>query len=532
MQKPLTQQHYLYIGLGAVLLCVLAAYSNIFHNAFLLDDEFLIQKNRFLTSFGYIPFIFTSSSTSGSAGIDSFYRPLQGLIYLLTNQLAGQSTVAFHIPNLILHGLNTILVVMLGLRLGLSRVPVFIAALLWALHPMHTEAVTYMSATADTLYAFFCLGGLVMLLPDFTPRNMRFACCMFIFGLLSKETALVFPLLVMACIYRVDANRHSIRPYLKTWPLWVIALTYVGLRMTILKLAGLDFYKAENIYTEHLFVRFCTFFATLPDYLSLIIYPVDLHFDRDFPVYVDMASPKVLMGAGIFLLCSAFVIYSLLTKKNSPLAVLITWGLLWFGAAHLLHTGLLLPVNAFFLEHWMYLPSIGLFLVLAQHGADSIAGLKSPNAETVSITAVILIAGVLGFATYQQNKIWATPIAFYSNIIKFGGEKARVHNNIAMAYDDAGDSASAIEHYTKAIEIEDNYAQTRYNLASILLKTSSSPAVQAQALAHLQRAIEINPEFFRAYKLMSQIYRAQGDAVKAKEAELKFLNLMKKYLQY
>ncbi len=532
MQKPISQQQIIYISLGVLLLCVLAAYSNIFHNAFLLDDEFLIQKNRFLTSFSYIPFIFTSSSTSGSAGIDSFYRPLQGLIYLITNQLAGMSTVAFHIPNLILHALNTWLVVTLGLRLGLARVPVFIAALLWALHPMHTEAVTYMSATADTLYAFFCLGGLVMLLPDFTPRNMRLVACVFIFGLLSKETALVFPLLVMACIYCVDTNRHRFKPYLKTWPLWVIALTYVVLRMTILKLAGLDFYKAENIYTEHFFVRLCTFFATLPDYLSLIFYPVDLHFDRNVPVYTDMASPKVMIGAVIFLVCSGWVMYSLFKKKNSPTSLLITWGLFWFGGAHILHTGLLLPVNAFFLEHWMYLPSIGLFLVLAQHGANSIRQLKSPHAEMLSITAIILIAGVLGFATYQQNKVWATPIAFYSNILKHGGEKARVHNNIAMAYDDAGDNASAIKHYEQAILIEDNYAQTRYNLASILLKTSSSPAVQAQALAHLQRAIEINPDFFRAYKLMSQIYRAQGLDAKAKEAELKFLNLMKKYLQY
>ncbi|MDX1922021.1 MAG: tetratricopeptide repeat protein [Alphaproteobacteria bacterium] len=530
MQKPFPQQHIITIGVGALLLCVLAAYSNIFHNAFLLDDEFLIQKNRYLTSFGFLPFIFTSSSTSGAAGIDSFYRPLQTVIYLITHQLAGLSAPAFHIPNLILHLFNTCLVVVLGLRLGMARLPVFIAAALWALHPMHTEAVTYMSATADTLYSFFCLCGLAIITQGITGRTMLLACCAFILALLSKETALAFPLLVLACIYRNDVHRHTIAPYLKTWPLWVIALGYVILRMTILKLNGLDFYKVQNIYTEHFFVRFFTFAATLPDYLALIFYPANLHFDRAFPVYADASSIKVIIGIAIFILCTSIVLYSFIRKKTSAAWVCITWGLLWFGFAHLLHTGLLIPVNAFFLEHWMYLPSIGLFLALCEHGVHSINQLKSDTAQTLGLCVVIIIAGTLGILTYQQNAVWATPISFYSNILKNGGEKARVHNNIAMAYDDAGDTASAITHYTRAIEIEDNYAQTRYNLAQVLLKIS--PTNAPQAMHHLQRAVEINPDFFQAYKVMGQLYQRQGDTEKAKENQLKFLNLMKKYLQY
>ncbi len=530
MQKPLSEPQIFAISIGVLLLCVTVAYSNIFHNAFLLDDEFLIQKNRYLNGFQFLPFIFTSSSTSGAAGIDSFYRPLQTVIYLITNQLSGLSTAAFHIPNLILHMLNTCLVVSLGLRLGIARVPAFVAALLWALHPMHTEAVTYMSATADTLYAFFCLCGLAVFIQDNTRRTMLLACGAFILALLSKETALVFPLLAIACIYRMDAQRHSIKPYLKTWPLWVIALIYIILRMTLLKLNGLDFYKAQNIYTEHFVVRFFTFAATLPDYLALMFYPAGLHFDRAFPVYADMSDTKVIIGIVIFTACVVTVLYSFINRKSDAAWICITWGLLWFGFAHVLHTGLLLPVNAFFLEHWMYLPSIGLFLALCEHGAHSINRLKSDTVQALSACAVIIVAGTLGVLAYRQNAVWATPLSFYSNILKYGGEKARVHNNIAMAYDDAGDSQAAIKHYTRAIEIEDNYAQTRYNLALLLMKTS--PGNASQAMKHLQRAVEINPDFFQAYKVMGQIYEAQGDKAKAKENQLKFLNLMKTYLQY
>lgn len=526
---PRARTLLVFLGL---LSCIALAYCNIFHNAFLLDDEFLIQKNRFIKSFDYLGLLFTSSSTSGAAGIDSFYRPLQGLIYLIVYQLAGFSLPAFHLPNLLLHGVNACLMVGLGLRLGMTRVAAALAALIWALHPMHTEAVTYMSATADTLYTTFCLAGLVIMLPEFRAKSIGWACVFFVLGLMSKETALVFPLLAMACIYHKDANRFSITPYLKTWPLWLIALAYVILRMTILKLNGLDFYKTENIYTQHIWVRAFTFFATLPDYLSLMLWPEGLHFDRDFPLFMELSNPHVLAGAAIVILCGAYVGCSVITKNTSKTHLWITWALLWFAGAHALHTGLLIPVNAFFLEHWMYMPSIGLCMGIFHYAAQRIDNFRSTELKLICISGVILIAGVLGFATFRQNMVWATPIAFYSNILNHGVQKARVHNNIAMAYDEVGDIASAKSHYEQAIALDDHYAQTRYNLAMLLLRTSSDKDAQDQALAHLQRAIEINPDFFQGHKALSQIYTTRGETAKAKEHELKFLNLLKTYLQY
>src|SRR6202012_4779646 len=91
---------------------------------------------------------------------------------LFMYHLGGGSTFWFHLLNLSLHMANTCLVYRLGAKMGFNPWAVLRAALAWGVHPLHTEAVTYMSATADTLFAFFCLWAMIVLTPDFTPQKI------------------------------------------------------------------------------------------------------------------------------------------------------------------------------------------------------------------------------------------------------------------------------------------------------------------------------------------------------------------------
>jgi protein O-mannosyl-transferase len=506
--------------IAILLLAIFIAYANIYHNPFLFDDEFLIIKNNFLRNFSHTGLIVTTSSTAGFGGMDSFYRPLQGLLYLITYQMAGLSTAAFHLLNLLLHGLNAVLLFTLGVRIGFRPMAVFFACLLWALHPMHTEAVTYMSATADTLYTSLCLAGLLVVLPDFSTRKILLAAGVFALAIGAKETALVFPLLVMACLFFMHEKRYQLQTYFKTWPLWLVAIAYVILRMTILKFDGLDFYKTPNVYTESILVRFYTFLATLPDYAALIIWPHDLHMEHAFPVYASAMNIKVMLGAVLLGASTAYLFIHALQKKIGRNGLTLCFALLWFFAAHALHTGLALPVNSFFLEHWMYMPSMGLFLCSAEWAYTAIDRLPSRDMRLLCLSLVIVAAGTLGIATFEQNKIWADPITFYSNIIEHGGENGRVHNNIAMAYDAMGDVERAKTHYEKAIALHDTYAQTHYNLALLLLKTNDVHA----ALEHLDRSIILNPKFTQSYDALIQIYTYLGDKKKTSDVQKKLLN--------
>jgi tetratricopeptide (TPR) repeat protein len=486
-----------FISWFILLATVLVAYANVYQNEFVYDDEFLIQKNQNIRTWEGISHSFLMSSTGGSGAIDSFYRPLQGVIYTVAYQLHGLYPDGFHLLNVLLHTLCAILIFSLACKLEFSPLACLIGALFWAVHPIHTEAVTYASATADPLYAAFLLAGLLVAAPDFTLTKILWSIPFYIGGMLSKETGIVFPALIIACMFLMSERRWSFKTYIRTLPLWGIALLYLILRKTVLNFDNsFVFYKTSNIYTEHFWYRLLTFFATIPSYLSLLIWPTDLHIDRYFPVYVSLWSAPVLLGIAWLLLGVFVLLWE--RKSQRPTG---SWAFLWFLAAHVPHTGVLLPVNAFFLEHWLYLPSVGLFIALAQVLTET---LKESRWILLPVSGV---TAILAFATFEQNKVWANPISLYTHILKFNPNVARVHNNLAMAYSDLHEDQLAIEHYNKAIEMSDAYPQTHHNLALLLVRHG----LVQEAITHLKRAIELNHDFYQSANVLAQIYHSLGD---------------------
>jgi hypothetical protein len=476
------------------------AYANVFGNDFLYDDEFLIIKNENIRHWSGIYKSFLMSSTGGAGAIDSFYRPLQGVLYTIIYQIFGLSVFGFHLLNVLLHLANAALLLVLASRLGFSRKGAVIAAVLWAIHPIHTEAITYQSATADPLYTFFVLGGLCVLVPSFSWTSVFTACGFFLLGLLSKETAIVFPALAVVCrffLLDIKEDRWDWKKYVFSFPMWVLALFYLLARKTILNFDNtFHFYKTANLYTENFVYRVYTALATIPSYGELMVWPHDLHMDRAFPVFVNLFLAPVLVGAVFMLVAIGTVVRE--RNQSRPLG---SFAVLWFFGSHIPHMGILLPVNSFFLEHWMYLPSIGLFLASGQWLALRNWSLRW-LAPGVAMMVVVLIT-----LTMAQNKIWSTPIQFYSRILKFEPKVARVHNNIAMAYTELHQDQTAIAHFKRAIDISDDYPQTRHNLALALVRENKFD----DAIINLKRALEIDPDFYHSAAVLSRIYQSIGD---------------------
>lgn len=512
---------------------VLLAYSNIYQNEFLFDDEFLLVKNTFIRSFAHLIDIFHTSTTAGFGGTDPFFRPMQIFSYLVVTKFFGFSTVAFHALNLGIHLANACFVFALGLRLRISRAAAFCAALLWALHPVHTEAVTYMSATADTMHVCFILGGL-LIWDEKKWQHQLAASGLFLCALLAKESAIVFPALAVTIIFFESAKSNKdphcresgsppslkgrwipasagmrkwkewINPYLCTWPLWLLAFLYLGARATFLNFHDdFSFYKAPNEYTESIYLRVINFLATLPDYAVLLVAPHDLHMDRMAPgfLHASFFESKVLLGFAIALTALVAFIISL---KRQPTAPYLAWGLLWFAAAYFPCTGIIMPVNALFLEHWMYLPSIGLFLGIAGGLQHTLAAKRVAPFAMTAVTVAGLVFAVL---TFMQNEVWRAPIPFYLHILEFETGSARVHNNLAMAYDEAGQDELAIEHYLKSIATWDVYAQSHYNLALIYYRHGEV----GMALEQLRQALKINHDFWQAKDFMDEIEKNRGN---------------------
>ena len=142
---------------------VFLAYASVYDNAFLFDDDLIIVMNRFLPNWGSLPHLLTASTTDGARIAGGFYRPMQLLAYFIVYHLfGGLNTIGFHLLNVGLHAANACLMYALGRRLGFNAGACFFATLVWAMHPLHTEAITYMSGTADPLFVFFTMLGVVL----------------------------------------------------------------------------------------------------------------------------------------------------------------------------------------------------------------------------------------------------------------------------------------------------------------------------------------------------------------------------------
>jgi len=509
-----------YVPYYVLALAVLCFYSNVYDNALFYDDEFLIVRNQYLRGLHWLGHILTSSVNSGALDHNQFYRPLQNVLYLIVYQIGGLSLFGFHLLNVALHIANACLVYAIGCRLRFNTRAVFIAALLWALHPIHTEAITYTSATANPLYTFFCLLGLVVLLPDFRPRKFLIAAICFVLGLLSKETAIVFPLLVICSMYLMRPDRLTSRTYLRTWPLWLVAVLYLGLHLVFMPFSGLRFLNPDpvsQIYATHVSIRFYTFLATVPAYLGLLIWPVGLHMERNFLAYPNPWYWQVILAAILIAAAGVQVLWGC-GKRGFPLS----WGLMWFACAQVPQTGILIPINSLFYEHWMYLPTVGLFLGVAQTVAVT---LQNTRARIGAAAGGCLVALIFGTMTYRQNEVWRDPVTFYTNILNHEETSERTHNNLGMAYIERGDYDQAMDQLQLALKRSDTIASVHQNMAAIYFYRSD---VKGE-IAELKRALEINPDFVDACDGLAAAYDLLGDKQNADLYRQKAADIRKEF---
>ncbi len=379
---------------------------------------------------------------------------------------------------------------------------------LWAAHPVHAEVVAYIAGTADPLQCLFTLSALVVLL-----KKSRFylilSSLFFVCALLSKEVAVVFPGLAASVLFLTSDKRWSYRTYLPVAVYLLIALVYVGLRYTLLNFNGdFQFYKTENIYTQNILFRIYTFFATLPNYLTLLFWPTNLHIDRAFPVYTSFFYRDVILGASLLILQIVTTILFFLKRRSEGLFFISMTA--WLAASHSLHSGVLVPMNSFFLEHWLYVPSMAIAWMFG-----AIALKDKFNLHHVVFAVII---ATLSLTTYRQNRMWESPLTLFSTIVKHNPNMTRARHNLAMTYSELGKIDLAQAEYETILKDDPNpYPQTLHNLGLIYLQKNQL----ADGERLLLKAIEISPKFFPSYDYLIQLYKFKGDLPKAKEWELK-----------
>jgi tetratricopeptide (TPR) repeat protein len=457
MDKNNKYKRKIIILLGAVFL----VYLNSLFCPFIFDDFLLITDNPFIKNFRFIKYYFTTNLFEGVGEKTSFYRPLQTLFYALTYKISKLDPVNYHFLNILFHSLCAILIFLLLKEIYKEKLS-FLVSLLWAIHPINSESVTYISGLADPLFLFF--GLLAIYLYN---RNLKiFSYISFILCLLSKETGiLILPLFFLYLYTKGNLDENKKNDYIIVLSIFLI---YIFLRMTFLNFGIIE---PEDIFLH----RFYTSFKVFLIYISILIFPLILSIERHVPYIKTFKNIDFLCGFIYFLL---FLYFLWLKRKDKK----ILFAGILFLLNFLYHSNAIIPLNGNVREHWMYLGSIGFFIFVV----DLILRIKR---EKLRFVIIFLIFMLYGTRTILRNNDWKDPVKFYEKSINSGFENGKIYYNLGAIYYQRNEYEKAIEFFKKAEPLLKDKKYLYVAIAGSYLNTGKT----GLAIKYYNKVLQINP---------------------------------------
>ena len=483
-----------WLVLVGYMLVSLLCYFSVLDGDFLFDDEHFIQKNKYIHDLN-ISKIYTTSVTEGAEIKGNFYRPNQQFIFGLLYQIVGEETaLPYHLIGIFLHGFNAYLFFLILFELNKRNTfIVLLSPLLFLIHPIQSEAVAYISGLADPLVGFFILLGIrsFQKLIRFNGKHAYlwlFAAifCQILASFSKENNVVITALFVLFALFynRIEKYKLTTPSFIGLTISIVLSGVFVYAKMTVLDFTGAGGLTGENnIYTQKLWVRLATFLNIFPAYLKMFFLPVKLNYEKPYTGYIDFFTKETIFSY----LYLAVWIYSIVKMRKIPFIFL---GLTLFNIAMIPYIGII-PLNAMYLEHWMYLPMLGWALAFIALLSSFKKNLMMP----IFITALFVLCI---YRTYLRAEEWGDIEKFYLNELKYG-DSARICNNLAMYYSDKGNDAKAIKFYNKSIKTNDSFPQPHHNLGNIYWEQGN----KEMALSEWYKALQIDPNFIYTW---SKVY--------------------------
>lgn len=485
------------------LLIVLAGvlcYLNALGNGFVFDDlaylsSPLVRQFRPLAAFL-------------QSGIHpDLYRPLTLLSLASDFYCYGDQPLGYHLSNLLLHLLNALLVFKLSYHILARQSAALLAALFYALHPLQTEVVSWISSRGDLLMSLFFLAGLLCHLRARTHLGRISAWLLYGCSILSKESGFVLP----AVAYCYDAlfaaparPSRNLLPFTRAWLVrhWgyvlVLALA-LALRWNAAeaeKLVSANFLADADAVS-----RLLTLPAVLLRYLLLIVFPLHLSADYSYasiPLVRTPLDPYFLIGTVV----AGALFYLPLRASSPPLVFAAVFGWLAFLPA----SNLLVLAPSGMAERYLHpvMPALALLLGLA--AKTSFLKQTTLRYRVAGNVLVAIILLLMAARTIDRNRDWASDYALFSAVVALYPDNARAHENLAHARYQQGHVKGAVEHYKRAIAIAPHRVRAYYNLGLLYnAEGQHHPAIRA-----FQAALELNPDHAGVHYNTGLAYQKMG----------------------
>jgi tetratricopeptide (TPR) repeat protein len=525
----------------------LIAYSNTFETPFLFDGEHYIVENPVIKDLHNFVQPSSSKDFTREFNYKTFSRRyLSYLSFALNYRLHGLNVAGYHIVNLSVHILTSLLlyfIIILTFKTPYlrnsamreyARYIALFTALLFACHPLQTQAVTYIWQRVTSLCTMFYLLSLVAYIKwrlltlsaersvqgdkvkekrivFLTPGPVLFyllSLASAILAMKTKEIAFMLP--VMLVLYEMIFFEGKIKKRV----LYLLPFLVTMLIVPLTTISGAQVEDLDSLVRgttrlprgEYLLAQF----RVLVTYLRLIFLPVNQNLYYDYPRYYSFFNIEVFSSFVFLATLLGLSIYILYRFRDTmPHTRLISFGIIWFFISLLLESSII-PLHNVIFEHRMYLPSVGVFLALTVVIFMEINRRKAYARVIAVMLATIII--VLTSATYARNTVWKDKITLWQDVVNKSPNKEVAHYNLGSSYQQHNLLDKAIESYEIALTLEPAARiETYYNLAVAY----RSKGMVDKAIQQYKIVINLKSDHYNAHTNLGIEYNAKGLTEKA-----------------
>ena len=432
------------------------------------------------------------------------YHPITTLSFALDYWIGNGKPFPFHFTNLILHLANTFLLFLFVSKLFRSTALAFLVALFFGIHPMHVEAVAWITSRKDLLYVFFFLGSLISYTQYIEGRKKVYyylSLLLFLFSCLSKIQGAVLPVALILIDFLRDRKLISKLVVAEKVPFFIIALIFGVINIFAQKGYGYIDYKAPYLVTERLII-FCYGFA---QYIFRIGIPWHISVFYPYPFHPGESISLIYYFYPVFLiLFVAVLIYCLVRSKKT-----LVFGL----GFYFLCIFLVLIINNYretiITDRYTYLGSAGFFIFIFSITLTLFRHLK--RFVWILPAFVCGAAGLFSYQTFERNRLWHSPSELMESARLYYPDSPVLLNTLGSLAIDSGSYMKAITYLDQAIATDPHFTYAWYHKGMAESKVERFP----EALGNFSQAIRLNPAFTDAYFGRGNVYRATGDNEKA-----------------
>lgn len=493
------------------IVCAVAiSFGNTLSYGFVWDDHFLIGDSYFVRHWSALPKIFTSHFWAGHADWKMYYRPLINVTYLVDYHLWGLGPLGYHLTNVITHVAVSLAVLWICSLLIKDWLTGFVAALVFALHPVHSQSVSFIAGRTDLVSTLFVLVAFGLYLRWRTSgRWPAYAgsAVAFLAALLSKEVAVMLPFVLLAYEWTFPPGPGA-RPFLArairgVGPLLALLAAFLVVRVVVISdvlLARATPAAAEVVPRILTTLTLTSWYA----WVTIIPYPVSP--SQSANMVYSITDPQFLLAAAGLIPLVAGTVVALIRSRVT--FFFIAW--FWLTLAPAATLGLLPGSTPIVADRFLYLPSVGVCVLLAMAMRRLIGDVRDIESEQMRKAPTLAFAGlVVLFAvlTIWRNEYWKDDLRLYYRMADTDPQSLLAAVNLGLMHLTRLEAQEATVDFEKALAIAPDDARVLVGYGLLLAETGKPDEGLRQAL----RGLGFEPREGSLHSLVGRIYIIKGD---------------------